>query len=205
MEKNNKEKDRENTEKKLLNALGEIILNEGFEKIGINSVAAKAGVSKVLIYRYFASIDNMIIEYLSQNDFWINFSADIPEYENLRDFIKKIFRDQIEQLRNNTIIQKLQRWELNQKNTIIDKVRLKQEAKGISLITIISHLSRSSQEEIATIATILSASITYLVILSENCPQYNGIDIQDDKGWEQVSRGIDLLIDLWCDANKIQK
>ncbi|MDL2215127.1 TetR/AcrR family transcriptional regulator [Dysgonomonas sp. OttesenSCG-928-M03] len=197
MENTGTEKDRELTKKKLLNALGDTIINEGFEKLGVNNIASKAGVSKVLIYRYFGSLDDMIIEYLSENDFWISFSIDFPDNENLRDFIKRIFRDQITQLRNNEVITKLQRWELTKKNIIIDKVRLKREANGMGLVAIISQLSKSPQEEIAAIATILSASISYLVLLSENCPLYNGIDIQSDKGWEQISKGIDQLIDLW--------
>jgi len=191
------EKDKETTKKRLLKSLENIIIEDGFEKVGVNLIATRAEVSKVLIYRYFGSLENMIIEYLSEKDFWINVPTDFPEYENLKEFIKKVFRDQITQLRNNEVIKKLQRWELTKSNSIIDKLRLRQEAKGISLITMVSHLTKHSQEEIASIATILSSSITYLVILSDNCPQYNGIDIQSDKGWEQIAKGVDLLIDIW--------
>lgn len=193
------EKDKGATKKKLLDALENIIKEDGFEKVGVNLISARAGVSKVLIYRYFGSLENMIIDYLSEKDFWINVNTDFPDRENLKEFIKKIFRDQISQLRNNEVIKKLQRWELTQSNSIVEKLRLKQEAKGISLITIVSQIARHPQEEVAAIATILSASITYLVILSDNCPQYNGIDIQSNKGWEQLAKGIDYLIDIWYD------
>ncbi len=199
MESINNEKDREYTEKKLLNAVGEIILKEGFEKIGVNAVASKASVSKVLIYRYFGSVDNMIIEYLSQNDFWQSFSIDFPKDENLKEFIKKMFRNQIHQLRNNKLEQELYRWELTTHNNVIEKLRLKREAKGITLITIISQLSQHPREEVAAIATLLGAAISYLVLLSNNCSMYNGIDLQSDKGWEQLAYGIDLLIDKWYD------
>lgn len=199
------EKDRESTEKKLLDALGEVIVNEGFEKIGVNLIASKAGVSKVLIYRYFGSIDNMVIEYLSRNDFWENFSIDIPKYENLRDFMKKLFREQIIGLRNNPVIKRLFRWELIQQNTIVDKLRLKRESKGIALILILSQLTGNRQEDIASLATILNSSIIYLILLSDNCPVYNGVDIQSNKGWEQISKGMDLLIDLWFDKYDTNK
>jgi len=193
------EKDRESTEKKILIALGDLISKDGFEKIGVNSIAAKAGVSKVLIYRYFGSVDNLIIEYLSRNDFWNNFSIDIPKNENLREFIKKLFHNQIIQLRNNNVIKRLYRWELVQQNTVIEKIRLKREAKSIALITIISQLAGHPQEDVASLATIMNASITYLVLLSDNCPIYNGIDIQADKGWNHIIKGIDMLVDLWFD------
>lgn len=197
MESINNEKDRESTEKKLLEAVGEIIIKHGFDKVGINAIASKAGVSKVLIYRYFGSIDNIIVEYLSQNDFWLSFSVDFPKDENLKGFIKKMFRDQIIQLRSSRLEQELYRWELTNHNGVIEKLRLKREAKGITLITIISQLAKHPQEEVAAIATLLSAAISYLVLLSDNCSMYNGIDLQSDKGWDQLASGIDLLIDKW--------
>lgn len=193
----NNEKDRDFTTKRLLDAVGEIIIKDGFDKVGVNAIASKAGVSKVLIYRYFGSVDNMIVEYLSQDDFWVNFSVDFPKNENLKEFIKKMFRDQIYQLRNSKLAQELYRWELTSHNNVIEKLRLKREAKGVTLITIVSQLSNHPHEEVASIATLLSAAISYLILLSNNCPTYNGIDLQNDKGWEQIACGIDLLVDKW--------
>lgn len=197
MESVNNEKDRDFTTKRLLDAVGEIIIKDGFDKVGVNAIASKAGVSKVLIYRYFGSVDNMIVEYLSQDDFWVNFSVGFPKNENLKEFIKKMFRDQIYQLRNSKLAQELYRWELTSHNSVIEKLRLKREAKGVTLITIVSQLSNHPHEEVASIATLLSAAISYLILLSNNCPTYNGIDLQNDKGWEQIAYGIDLLVDKW--------
>jgi AcrR family transcriptional regulator len=47
------ERDREATEKRLLDTIGKMIAEDGFEKIGINAIATQSGVSKILIYRYF--------------------------------------------------------------------------------------------------------------------------------------------------------
>lgn len=192
-----KEKDRSATELKLLKALESIIIEDGFEKVGVNQIATKSGVSKILIYRYFGSLDNMIFEYLTKQDFWINTSLDIPDVANLKSYIKKIFNDQIHVLRTNKISLRLKRWELNSSNNTIDKIRLKRESKNVTLITLISHLGQHPQEEVAALASILGAAISHLVLLSENCPIYNGIDLQTDKGWDQIKLGIDLLIDRW--------
>ena len=47
------ERDREATEKRLLDTIGKMIAEDGFEKIGINAIATQSSVSKILIYRYF--------------------------------------------------------------------------------------------------------------------------------------------------------
>ena len=59
------ERDREATEKRLLDAIGKMIAEDGFEKIGINAIATQSGVSKILIYRYFGSVEGLMTAYLS--------------------------------------------------------------------------------------------------------------------------------------------
>lgn len=200
MEVINNEKDKESTKQKLLKAVGVVIKKDGFEKVGVNAVANEAKVSKILIYRYFGSIDDLIIEYLSQNDFWISFSIDLPKDDNLKEFLKSIFHKQISQLRENKLMGRLHRWELTTNNTVIEKLRLRRESKGITLITIVSQIARCPHEEVATLATLLSASISYLTLLSEHCPMYNGIDLQSESGWNQISKGVDWLIDTWYNS-----
>lgn len=60
-----------------------------------------------------------------------------------------------------------------------------------------SGFTHSHHAEVAALASILSASISYLVLIGEQSPTYNGINLQGDEGWEQVIKGIDLMIDLW--------
>ena len=202
MEIINNEKDREYTKQKLITAVGVVINRDGFEKVGVNAVANEAKVSKVLIYRYFGSLDDLIIDYLSQNDFWISFSIDLPKDDNLKEFLKKLFREQIFQLRSSKLMGRLHRWELSANNSVIEKLRLRRESKVITLITVVSQLAQYPQEDVAALATILSASITYLTMLCEHCPMYNGIDLQSEKGWSQIAKGVDLLIDAWYDSHK---
>ena len=196
MEKEN-QKSREGTEQKLLKAVNELIEEDGFEKLGINAIAAKAGVSKMLIYRYFGSLDGLITAYIQQYDYWINFNIEFPDKEHLGTFIKNMFRQQITMLRNNYTLKRLYRWELMTNNSFIKELRDKREEKGLLITDTVSKLSHHPQKEIAAIATLISSSISYLILLEENCQYYNGINIQDESGWEQIEDGINVLVDLW--------
>lgn len=189
------ERDREATEKRLLETVGQMIAEEGFEKIGINAVASQSGVSKILIYRYFGSVEGLMAAYIGQHDFWLNFPLEFPARENINAFVKDIFRRQIELLRRNPTLKRLYRWELSCDNEMIRQLREQREKVGITLIERICELTGQRQEEIAALASLLSASITYLVMLEEYCPVYNGIPLNDDSGWEQIEKGIGNLID----------
>lgn len=190
-------KNRLATEQTLIKAVDDIIEESGFEGLGINAVATKAGVAKVLIYRYFDSLDGLIAAYIRQNDYWINFNEPLPDKEHASEFIKQAFKKQIIELRKSYTMKRLYRWELSTDNKIVRELREKREEKGIWLVEAVSKLTQHSQRETAALATIISAAISYLALLEENCPVYNGLRIQTESGWEQLEEGINLLVDLW--------
>ena len=187
-------KNRQATEMTLITAVNDIIEESGFEGLGINAVAAKAKVSKMLIYRYFNSLDGLIAAYIQQNDYWINFDEELPDQAHLATFIKQIFKRQIMWLRENYTLKRLYRWELTTDNKFVKELRNKREEKGIWLVEAVSKLSKHPKKEIAAMASIITAAISYLALLEENCPVYNGLKIQQESGWEELEEGINLLV-----------
>lgn len=190
-------KNRQATEMTLIKAVNDIIEESGFEGLGINAVATKAGVAKVLIYRYFDSLDGLIAAYIQQNDYWINFNEQLPDKAHISEFIKKTFKRQIVELRKSYTMKRLYRWELSTDNKFVRELRDKREKKSVWLVEAISKLTQHPQRETAAVATVISAAISYLALLEENCPVYNGLKIQAETGWEQLEDGINLLVDLW--------
>jgi len=195
------EKDRAATEKRLLDAIGKMIAEKGFEKIGINAVAQRSGVAKILIYRYYGSVEGLLAAYIRQHDFWINFQREIPQREELPDFLKMMFRKQIERLYNDPTLKRLCRWELSTQNAMIDELRRQREETGLWIIEAVCKLTNRNPKEVAALATIISASIDYLVMLENFCPEYNGISLNKNEGWEQICNGIDIIIDNWLENN----
>ena len=193
------EKDRTATEKRLLETIGNMIAEKGFEKIGINAVSAQSGVSKILIYRYFGSLEGLMIAYIRQHDFWINFPRKMPRRKELSGFVKKMFRQQVEQVHNDQTLKRLYRWELSSKNAMIDELRQQREKTGLWIIKAVSKLTKRNPKEVAALATIISAAIDYLVMLEDFCPEYNGIPLNKKDGWEQICNGIDIIIDQLID------
>lgn len=189
------ERNRVETEKKILDAVGCIVETDGFEKVGINAVAKKAGIAKMLIYRYFTSIDGLLAAYIKLNDYWLNIPLDIAlDKESLIPFVVQVYKSQIMQLRDSVVMRRLLRWELGNDNPIIAAIRSQREENGMTLIKVVSSVSGKPIKEIAEMASLLSASITYLALLADTYPIYNGLDIANDKGWEDLIDGIEKFI-----------
>lgn len=189
------ERDREATEKRLLETVGRMVAENGFEQIGINAVAAQSGVSKILIYRYFGTVDGLLAAYIRQYDFWLNLPADVPEREELPQFLKTLFQQHIDQLRTDATLRRLYRWELSCNNETIAKIREQREKAGLELVRKFCQASGMQQPEAETISALFAASITYLAMLSDFCPVYNGIAIDKDAGWNRIQKGINRIMD----------
>lgn len=196
-------KDREITEQKILDAVGSMIETDGFEALGINAVAQKAGVSKMLIYRYFGGMDQLIAKYILQHDYWVNTELPLHDISGVGACLKQMFREQIATLRSDMVLKRLHRWELTADNEVVRLLRERRETNGCELVRVVSRLTKSPYAEVAAMATLLSAAISYLTLIEEQNKVYNGIDLCSDEGWQQLATGIDQIIDLWV-KNKQQ-
>lgn len=130
----------------LITAVNDIIEESGFE--GWDQCGSSQGQSfKMLIYRYFNSLDGLIAAYIQQNDYWINFDEELPDQAHLATFIKQIFKRQIMWLRENYTLKRLYRWELTTDNKFVKELRNKREEKGIWLVEAVSKLSKHPKRD----------------------------------------------------------
>ncbi|MBP5369506.1 MAG: TetR/AcrR family transcriptional regulator [Bacteroidales bacterium] len=186
-------KDREQTEKKILEAVGKIVESNGFEAVGVNAVAAESGVSKVLIYRYFGSIDQLLAKYVEQNDFWLNYQFENIPSGDVKSFATGIFREYVNLLRNTPSLRRLYRWELTSQHPSIAILRQKREETALKIIETVCKASGEEFDHVAGISTLITASISYLCILAENCGVYNSLQIDSESGWEKIIETIDFM------------
>lgn len=190
-----KERDREQSEEKLIRAVGELIEEVGFENLGINQVAKKAGFSKNLIYRYFDSLDGLVYAYTRKHDFWANAITEQPDTSDIKGYLKAFYRREIAEFRKSTVLKRLRRWELSTDKEIVTQIRAQRERNGVRFMEMMAPYAKVDKEQLQAISALIDAGIAYLAIFEDNCRLYNGIDIQSTQGWEQITRGIDTLID----------
>ena len=199
------ERDREGTEQRLLTTVGEMIREEGFERIGVNALSARSGVSKILIYRYFGSVEGLMAAYIRQHDFWLNLPREIPEREQLPAFLKAVFRSQIARLRNDVTLKRLCRWELSADNELVAALREQRERAGREWLAGVCEKTGLAEADVAPVASLITAAVTYLTMLGEFCPVFNGIPLREDAGWEQIAEGIDGVIDRFFRPSRIAR
>jgi AcrR family transcriptional regulator len=119
-------KNKENTKRKLLNAVGNIVTTDGFGGLGLNKVARSAGVSKILIYRYFGGFNELIRAYILEQDFWKNYlSEDQNEtapHLTVREQVCKMLAEQSNNFFNHCEMEAMLVMEISNYNAIVKNI-----------------------------------------------------------------------------------
>ena len=195
-------RNKEETKSKLVEAVGRIILREGFSSLGINTVAKEAGVDKVLIYRYFENLDGLLKTYVMSKDYFANIiiyedelnQADIQQ--EVVAIAKKIFTGQLKEILTNKELQEIVLWELTTKNEITVQLAKKREARGVKLFNSILTKLENPKADVHAAASIILGGINYLVLRSRHVEVFNGIKLNSPKGWKRIEKSLEELIDL---------
>src|SRR5262249_27082715 len=61
---------RARTEEEILAAVGRLLESSGFDELGMNAVAREAGVDKVLVYRYFGKLPDLLRAFAERGGHW---------------------------------------------------------------------------------------------------------------------------------------
>ena len=206
---NEGERDRDATEKALLEAVGGVIREEGFSSLGINKVARRAGVSKVLIYRYFGGLNGLTERWLLENNYWVDTSPRVVEeistWEGNEDpgammhkVVMNIFRGQVNQLRSTPEVREMLRWFLCEDSPLAAKVMKDVEDRGSSLTkTFVKALEKSNTipegADSEAVIALLVAGIYNLALYSDRTNQFNGVALDTDQGWERILAAVETI------------
>lgn len=191
-------KNRENTEKKIIDAAFAIIDREGFESLGINAVAKEAQVSKVLIYRYFKSLEGLISKVISANDFW----KALPNLQindmSAEEKIKEIFRNKAVLLRENTVVRKFYRWRLVSENAKAFEIKSEREIRGWEMMYKLCAAVGITEEDSKKIGTIMNYAIDHIAITYDIDDEkvIRGLNLHDDNEWASYLQCVEDTIDL---------
>jgi AcrR family transcriptional regulator len=189
---------KEHTKKKLINAVGNVLAEEGFKGLGVNKVAKAAGVDKVLVYRYFGGLPELIRAYSQTVDFWPTVEELIgPNPDTVRKMpadkqVAEFFKAFIAALRKRPVTQDILAWELIERNT------LTKHLEDVRIRTILEYFEYlddiPDDEHLSAIVVLMAGAVNHLIVKSRINRFIGGIDLESEAGWEKINKGIDLLL-----------
>lgn len=189
---------KEQTKEKLVSSVGKVLAREGFKGLGVNKIAREAGVDKVLVYRYFDGLPNLVIAYSNTCDFWPTVKELLgSEPKRIKTLspdrqVAEFFKSVVSALRKRPVTLDILAWEALERN------ELTKQLEDIRIRTVLEYFEYfdgiPNDENLTAIVAIMSGAVTHLLIKSRITGSVGGIDIETEDGWERINRAIELLL-----------
>ena len=195
-------RNKELTKRKLIDAVGEILRQEGYAGLGVNKVAKQAGVTKRLIYDYFEQDFNRLIEaYILETDYWMMFADKVKELTDrhaLTDqqkLITDILQNQFRYFHLDKQLQQLILWEITAKSPLMRSIHNVRESLGQQLFELTDTHFNQTHVNFRAVAALLVGGIYYSILHTRhNGGKFSDIDISTEQGREEMLRAIEMIV-----------
>ena len=190
-----KKRDRERTKGKILKAVGEVIEQHGTEKVGVNLIARTAGVNKVLIYRYFESVDGLMEQYVKSGEYtstmgdeYIDNMNIVPPEERSQ-VLSELMQTFLTDLRERKATRDLLRWEIGTGKSMLSDARNQIATRIVEKVGELPNFKDTS-----ALMAFLTAGIYYMTIATDYREKMIDVDLHSDEGWKRIENVIHRII-----------
>jgi AcrR family transcriptional regulator len=191
---------KELTRQRLVDAVGRVLSEFGFQHLGVNQVAREAGVDKKLIYRYFGGLPGLIAEYGKTVHFWP--SADellgqdrdrvktMPPHELMGLFFKRYLRAILNRPQTLEILA----WEAIERNELTEPL---EDIRARSALEFFELMGSDPPEDVDLTAfvIIMAGAMNFLAVRSRFHRTLGGVDLQSEEGWERIDQTVDRIME----------
>ncbi len=197
MEKDEKvRRNRAKTTQRIVEALEEVIAERGLEGVGVNRVAEKANVSKVLIYRYFGGMEGLLEYYVKMGKLFPVFTpAVLDQIRPLHESdVARIWYRQVIQtyryFRTFKAAREILKASVIENDTIAETTARAQDEEMTRLVNQLSFVKGADTQAIS--AVVLGA-MTYLTIMAQNDRTMISIDLRSEEGWKRIESAVKAI------------
>lgn len=180
------ERDRERTREAILDAVGRLLSRAA--ELGINSIAKEAKVDKVLIYRYFGGLPELLDAFAQRGSYWPSSEELLPDPPpaDVAELAAGVLIALGRAIRDRPDTQAILRWELDERNGLVDAMAAARERQAEALLPHFAEL----ETDIGAVGALLAAGLTYLALRSRTTDVYNGVALNTAAGWERLEHAV---------------
>ena len=198
-----RERNRADTTARILAAVGEVLARDGFGALGVNAVAKHAGVDKVLIYRYFGGMSELLKAWGESGRFWPALDelmgADREAFFALplAERYARFFEHFIDGLRARPLTLEIMAAELTERNELTAILETEREEWGAEASRLLGSDAWAGRPALRGATLLLVAGVQYLLIRSRTIRLFGGLDIRSDGDWTLLKAAVrQLALDL---------
>lgn len=196
---------KETLEDDLFKAANTIISKVGFTGLTVTQLLKEAKADPPVFYNRYKDINDFIDKFVRTYDYWLNDSVSLNEKDltptkNAQVILGKL----IDSLLENTCMQKLLAWELNEDNIIARRTSQNRDNNSGHLIEYFEEKLKNCEVNFNVGIAILTGGIYYLII-HRKMATFNKVNFDSPEGINLLKKTIHIMIDkIYGDYNKSQ-
>ncbi|MBB6270736.1 AcrR family transcriptional regulator [Pedobacter cryoconitis] len=196
-------RNKERTKKKLLAAVGAILIKEGFTGLNISKVATKANLDRRLIYDYFGNLEGLVKEYLNSRDYYI---VNIDQTKKIveksksdlgKEMVCNLLENQLDSLVANEELRKIISWGVCESSKSLEELNEKREFLGEQFFSeITDEYFKGKDKNIRPVVGLLIGGIYYMTLIAHtNNGLMCGLDIRKKEAQEEIKKTLKQIIE----------
>jgi AcrR family transcriptional regulator len=180
----------------MVDALEEILAQQGIEGVSINKIAEKAAISKVLIYRYFGGLPGLLEYYVRMGRLVPHYSPDWLEQiqpahpEDLARIWSANALQVFRKLRASRSSREILKATVQESSALSDTVSQTLDGELAHLANQLSFVKGGDQE---AISAVMLGALSYLTVLTHYDRPVLGLDLRADADWLRIEEAVKLI------------
>ena len=192
-------RDRARTEERILAAVGDVLARDGFGALGVNAIAREAGIDKVLIYRYFGGLPELLRAWGASGRFWPSMQellGDDPQAVMALPFPERfaLFFDRfIDALRARPLTVEILAAEVVERNELTAILEAEREQWGAQAEALFGGEDFRRHPHLRDVTLMLVAGVQYLLVRSRKIRIFGALDLDSDAGWSGIKASLRIM------------
>ena len=189
-------RNRAKTTQRIVEALEDVIAERGLAGVGVNRVAEKANVSKVLIYRYFGGMEGLLDYYVKMGKLFPVFTPalidqlrPLHESDTARIWYRQVIQT-YRHFRTFKTAREILKASVMENDSVAETTARAQDEEMTRLVDQLSFVKGADNHAIS--AVILGA-MNYLTIMAQNDRTMINIDLRSEEGWQRVESAVKTI------------
>lgn len=199
--KQHKIRDPDQTRKRLIEAVGEILEETGYTGLKVNAIARHLGRDKNLVRYYFDSLANLKKAYILEKDYWPPFFERFqldkpPDRENVKTLFTELMQENYLFFKDNREMQRIIHWQISESNQLLRAISDSREENGDRLLALTDEYFKGTDINFRDVIALLLGGIYYIVLhAGTNGSRVSGIDINNEAESESLWKTIGQVIE----------
>lgn len=187
-------RDRAATERAILNAAREVLVEQGFTGFGVNAIARAAGCDKQLIYRYYGGLDGLVnaLGHELSALFGEQLTAASSAHPNsYAEFVEQMLLALLRTFRSSDLLLRIAAWEILEPSPVTRRLA---EARGQALMQWVKQrrgdMGPPDDIDFGAINAILIAAVQHLALSAHATGGFGGAQLVSDEDWARVEAAV---------------